>query len=88
MHSNLGEANANTREYEIAVEYYKKEIDIQEQKLPRTNLCVIDIYNRIGDAYVKLNKFIEAQQHLTKSKNIYENNNSSKKVLSKKKIFL
>jgi hypothetical protein len=32
VHSNLCEANANTREYEIAVEYYKKAIDIQEQK--------------------------------------------------------
>jgi tetratricopeptide (TPR) repeat protein len=76
---NLGVAYASTGEYETAVQHYKKAIKIQEEKLPSGNLCVIDIHNQIAAAYVKLKKFIEAQQHLKKCESIYENNNRSRK---------
>jgi tetratricopeptide (TPR) repeat protein len=74
---NLGEVYANKGEYDTAVQYYKRAIEIQEEKLPPINLCKVDTHNRIAAAYVKLNKVIEAQQHLMKSKNFYEDSEYS-----------
>ncbi|CAF1403186.1 unnamed protein product [Adineta ricciae] len=75
---NAGVLHATIGEYSVAIMFYKSAIDIQEQKLPSTNLHVIEIHNAIADVYMREGKFIEAQQHLMKAKSRYESNHCTK----------
>ena len=75
---NAGVLHATIGEYPIAIMYYKSAIDIQEQKLPPTNLHVIEIHNAIANVYMREGQFIAAGQHLMKAKSRYENNNCTK----------
>jgi tetratricopeptide (TPR) repeat protein len=79
VQNGLGANYAHKGEYAIALEYYKKALQVSLTYLPPDHSELPSMYKNIGDCYLNQNNYIHALQNYERAINIIENSTQSTK---------
>jgi tetratricopeptide (TPR) repeat protein len=72
IYNQLGWIKDEQGQYEEAITYYEKDLEISQRTLPPTHIALASSYNNIGEAYRKMGEYSKALSYYEKALDIQQ----------------